>query len=151
MPAWQVALDVLGLALLALAVYAVALIARRRWLSRSGGTLDLSLRLRPSPGGRGWVLGLGRYSGDDLQWFRIFSLSLRPKRTLRRSALTVVGRRAAQGREEFALYADAIVVECRYDGEPLALALSENALTGLLAWLEAAPPGRDVVSGWGTG
>ncbi|HSE08478.1 MAG TPA: DUF2550 family protein, partial [Nocardioidaceae bacterium] len=32
---------------------------------------------RPRPvrqGRRGWVLGIGRYSGDALEWFRIFSL-----------------------------------------------------------------------------
>lgn len=145
MPAWPLALDVLGLALLLLVLSAVYLIARRRWLSRNGGTFDLSLRLRTSQPGRGWILGLGRYSGDELEWFRIFSLSLRPKRRLRRGALAVAERRWPQGREEYALYQNSVVVECRYAGEPLALALTDSALTGLLAWLEAAPPGRDLL------
>ena len=35
----------------------------------------------PTGTGRGWLLGIGRYSGDQLEWFRIFSLSPRPKRS----------------------------------------------------------------------
>jgi uncharacterized protein DUF2550 len=35
-----------------------------------------------------------------------------------------------------------IVVECSFgEGGPVELALGESALTGLLSWLEAAPPG----------
>ena len=35
--------------------------------------------MRTEHPGRGWLLGLGRYSGDALEWFRIFSLSPRPR------------------------------------------------------------------------
>ena len=42
------------------------LVVRRRVLSRHGGTFELSHRVRPDEEpGRGWLLGLGRYSGDD--------------------------------------------------------------------------------------
>ena len=56
-------------------------------LSRNGGTFELSHRVRSGRAGRGWVLGLGRYSGDDLEWFRIFSLSPRPRHVWRRTSL----------------------------------------------------------------
>jgi hypothetical protein len=146
LPAWAIALDVIVACLLALLLIALWLIVRRRWLTRHGGTFELSVRLRPAKVGRSWVLGLGRYSGGDLEWFRIFSLSPRPLKVLRRSELSVVSRRPAQGSEEFALYDDAVVVECRYAGQPLDLALTTSALTGLMAWLEAAPPGRDLLT-----
>ena len=58
MPWWQWLVDVVGVVLLLVVLYAVALVFRRRWISRAGGTFDLSLRsgdLRP---GRGWVLGV---------------------------------------------------------------------------------------------
>ena len=52
---------------------------RRRWLSREGGAIELSFRLRPKSQGRGWVLGVGRFVGDELQWFKVFSFSMRPR------------------------------------------------------------------------
>jgi len=146
MPVWAMVLDTTGLLALALVLVAVYLVVRRRLLARYGGTFDLSVRLRAHHPGRGWVLGVGRYNNDALEWFRIFSLSLRPAQTYRRSKLEVGSRRSAEGAEEYALYDDAIVVECRYADQPVELAMTESALTGLLAWLEAAPPGRGLLS-----
>ena len=37
-----------------------------------------------------------------------------------------------------------MVLRCLHNGAPLELAMSEDALTGFLAWLEAAPPGQRV-------
>ena len=145
MPVWAIVLDAAGLVALALVLVAVYLVVRRRLLARNRGTFDLSVRARSHKAGRGWVLGVGRYNADALEWFRIFSLSMRPARTYRRPLLQVGPRRGAQGAEEYALYDDAIVVECRYAHEVVELAMSESALTGLLAWLEAAPPGRDLL------
>lgn len=142
MPVWAVALDAVGMLALALVLVAAYLIVRRRVLSRNGGTFDLSVRLRTQRPGRGWVLGVGRYDNDALEWFRIFSVSLRPARTYQRRILRVGARREITGPEEYALYDDAVVVECRYRDDLVELALTESALTGLLAWLEAAPPGR---------
>jgi hypothetical protein len=145
MPVWAMVLDAAGLLALALILVAVYLVVRRRLLARYGGTFDLSVRVRSHRPGRGWVLGVGRYNSDALEWFRIFSLSLRPAHTYSRRRLEVGRRRTAQGAEEYALYDDAVVVECRYAGELVELAMTEAALTGLLAWLEAAPPGRGLL------
>ncbi len=146
MPIWAIVLDTAGLLALALVLVAVYLIVRRRLLARSGATFELSHRVRVTRPGRGWVLGLGRYRDDSLEWFRLFSLAVRPASTWRRSDLTVVHRRPVQGVEELELYDDAVVVECRYGGAAVELAMTEAALTGLLAWLEAAPPGRNLHS-----
>ena len=91
MPVWQWLLDAAGALLLLVLLYGVALIVRRRVLSRNGGTFEVSYRVRPERAGRGWLLGLGRYSGEELEWFRIFSLSPRPKRVWQRSTLAFVG------------------------------------------------------------
>lgn len=130
------------LGLLALPVVAlVSISARRRFLSRSGGAIEVSLRLRPRTQGRGWVLGVGRFVGDDLQWFRVFSLSGRPRRTLSRRDLHVKARREPKGPETLALLKGAQVIELVSAGEPVQLALDASAMTGFLAWLEARPPG----------
>jgi len=94
--------------------------------------------------GKGWVFGIARYSGDRIEWFRVFSYLPRPRRVLRRHDITVIGRREPAGQEEMALLAGAVVLVCEHVGDRIELALSDDALTGFLAWLEAAPPGQRV-------
>jgi hypothetical protein len=130
------------LALVAVVVLPVLAIAvRRRALHRRYGTIDLSLRLARRGHGRGWVLGVGRFEGDDLQWYRVFSLAPRPRRTLSRRTLAVAGRRTPRGPETLALLSGAVVMECLAPEGPVELAMEAGAVTGFLAWLEARPPG----------
>jgi hypothetical protein len=143
MPVWQWLLDAAGLLLVLVLLYGVALIVRRRLLSRHGGTFELSYRVRYERDGRGWLLGLGRYSGETLEWFRIFSLSPRPKACWARSELSFDGRRVAEGPEEMSLYPDHLVIELSTRRGELELAMSPASLTGFQAWLEARPPGAD--------
>ncbi|MGW0841013.1 DUF2550 domain-containing protein [Streptomyces sp. NPDC002787] len=123
---------------------------RRRLIQRSGGTFDCSLRWdapeKPEGEeiGKGWGYGVARYNGDRVEWYRIFSYSPRPRRVLERSAIEVAGRRVPEGEEELALPPEAVVLACLHRGTRLELAMSEDALTGFLAWLEAAPPGQRV-------
>lgn len=138
---WVWVLDSLGILLALLLLYGIALIIRRRHLARHGGTFELSHRLRSTHPGRGWVLGLGRYRGERLEWYRVFSLSPRPKRSWDRADLEYAGRRQPEGAETMSLYADHIVVRClNLDGEA-EFAMSPASLTGFQAWLEAMPPG----------
>jgi hypothetical protein len=178
MPLWQWVADIIGAALLLVLLFGVGIVLRRRWVSRRGGTFELSFRQapagqrvdrRPSSGpppgplrggppgahdrgtvstsqaagsARGWTLGIGRYSGDVLECFRIFSLSPRPRRRLERDTVTYLGQRVPQGMEVHALYAGHVIIACSTPRGVVELALAPDALTGLLAWLEAAPPGR---------
>ncbi|GAA2472559.1 DUF2550 domain-containing protein [Streptomyces sp. NPDC059506] len=142
-----------------IAVLVLALVAfglRRRVIQRSGGTFDCSLRLHPvsagptaagtaaEGGGKGWVYGVARYSSDRIEWFRVFSYALRPRHVLERAEIGVLHRRTPMGEEELALLDDSVVLACTHRGEGLELAMSDDALTGFLAWLEAAPPGQRV-------
>ena len=134
-------LEVAG-GLLLLCVLALGVLAARRWvLQRSGGTIELSLRLRPLRDGRGWVLGVGRFQGDDLRWYRVFSLAPWPRRTLSRRDLSVLRSRQPAGGETLALLDGVVVMECTSTGGPVDLAMDPSAVTGFLAWLEAQPPG----------
>ena len=119
----------------------VAVAGRRRWLQSAGGTVDLSLRLKRLGHGRGWSTGVGFFDGDDLRWYRIFSLSPRPRRVLSRRELQVVGRRPASDAERLALPEGAVVLSCDVRGGPVDLAMQPATVTGFLAWLESRPPG----------
>lgn len=145
--AFQVAGAVVAAALLGLFVFGL----RRRLIQRPGGTFDCSVRVSPpppaqgaDPSGKGWVYGVARYSGDRVEWFRVFSYALRPRRVLERPGIEVLSRRAPQGEEELALLSDSVVLVCSHQGVRLELAMSDDALTGFLAWLESAPPGQRV-------
>jgi len=140
---WEWLLDVCGALLLLCVLYGAGLIVRRRLLSRHGGTFELSHRYRKDRAGRGWVLGLGRYSGETLEWFRVFSLAPRPKQTWSRERLQYDGRREPMGAETSSLYPDHLVIRCHSPEGEIELAMSLSSLTGFQSWLEARPPGTD--------
>jgi hypothetical protein len=187
--------------LVILIVAAASIAARRFLLERGGGTVECGLRKGSGP----WRLGLASYQREELCWFGIFGLSMRPDEVFPRHELTVVSRRTPSDAEAASLGPGMIVVECKLGGDssqlgpPAAgggasgsagasgsggsasrsggsvsgsggsvsgsggsvsrsggsvsrsggasgdgtveLALGEAALTGLLSWLEAAPPG----------
>lgn len=126
-------------ALLILAVLAAAGIAARRFLlERGGATVECGLRQR----GRSWRHGLASYQLDEFRWYGIFGVSMRPEQTFPRRDLAVVARRPPTEEEVTILGAGRIVAECELGASAtIDLALAESALTGLLAWLESAPPG----------
>jgi hypothetical protein len=119
----------------------IVLFVRREVISRGSGTIDMSVRLNAYYPGRGWAPGLGRFSGDELRWYRMFSLSPRPRRVFRRHTLIVENRRAPEGEERLALPQNYIIIRCAAPGTPLEIALADSTLTGFLSWLESAPPG----------
>jgi len=139
----RIALDA-GWLLLVILVIALAsatgIAARRTLIERGGGTVECGLR---RVGDRRWRLGLAAYQPGELRWYPVFGFRLRPGEVFARHTLTVVSRRSADPVEETSIGPGAVVVECDI-GQAAArieLALSEDALTGFLAWLEAAPPG----------
>lgn len=147
MPGWlQV---VLGLVLLIglFALILVLLAARRRWLDRFGGTFECSMRWRVTTPGAGYVLGVARYSEGSLEWFRFFSYSLRPRVVFHRGTFDILDTREPTPVEALALNTDQriVIIESTAvrgpGGWEWELAMSPDSFTGLLAWLEAAPPG----------
>ena len=147
-------------AFLILLVLAASGIAVRRFLlERGGANVECGLR---RPGGS-WRLGLASYQLDEFYWYRVFGFSMRPEQAFPRRDLAVVARRPPTEEEATILGPGRIVAECRLGasgggdgpggsgavggpgeaGGPgtVDLAMAESALTGLLVWLEAAPPG----------
>jgi hypothetical protein len=129
---------------LALAVL-VWLTLRRLRALRSGG-VHASLRTRFDPSGKGWHLGVGRYHGDEFVWFRVLSLRPGPDRVIHRSGLEIADRRDPSGAEQYGMPPGSRVLRVLAAGSAadpqLEIAMSPDALTGFLSWLESAPPGR---------
>ena len=124
---------------------AVVLATRRFLLERGGGTVECGLR---HPAGRAnWRLGVAVYQGDELCWYGALGVLLRPEQVFHRRSLTVLSRRPSLPSEANVLGAEHVVVELctqpadESDEDHVELAMTEEALTGFLAWLEASPPG----------
>ncbi|MFD0688422.1 DUF2550 domain-containing protein [Actinomadura fibrosa] len=144
----HLALDVGGVlaAVVLVAALLFAAMSARRWLFvRGGGTVECSLRVLPKEGAPGaWRLGIGRYKGDVLHWHRMFGFRRRPRQVIHRRGLVVSNRRGPEPGEAEGLQPDAGIIEVRDGDLTVELAMGASALTGFLAWLEAAPPGFPV-------
>jgi hypothetical protein len=143
---------------LALVVVAVAGLAlRRRVIVRRGGIVECCLRSATS--GR-WQHGLAEYRHGQLYWHRSLSLSVRPQAAFDRRQLVVTASRPARDVDASWLGPGTMIVTCEVQrsrtrppralSEPVGrcaaacfvdLAMSQAALTGFLAWREAAPAG----------
>jgi Protein of unknown function (DUF2550) len=112
-----------------------AILARQRHMLRATGAMPLALQR-----GNRWLYGIGRYQGGELRFYRALGVGTRPSRVLRRGQVEVLGRRSPYDSERGSLPSTAVVVECRTDGETLALAIGESAFTGFVSWLESSAP-----------
>jgi Protein of unknown function (DUF2550) len=148
------ALDAIWLfaAFLVLVVLAAIVLATRRFLlERGGGTVECALR---RPAGQGtWHLGVASYQQDEFCWYDALGVLLRPEHVFHRRSLSVLSRRPSLPSEAATLGPQRVVIEVwtrpglDSADEHVELAMTEEALTGFLAWLEASPPGshlRDI-------
>jgi hypothetical protein len=146
-------LKIVAFGLAVVFVILAALFVRREWFARRGGSVEIYMRLGMMVEGRGWAPGFARYAGDELRWYRMFSLSPRPRRVLHRRELTVAGRRTPNAAEQVLVPSDWVVVRLLRPSrashpDPLAaddklveIAMSPTVVTGFLSWYESAPPG----------
>jgi hypothetical protein len=132
--------DANGVVVLLCALTLALVALRRRRLVAAHGAIEAALRRNPRPGGGGWSMGVLRYAGDQLEWSRVLSLSPRPTVVFSRADLVVVGRRTALPVEHMAATVGGAVVDLAIDDAVIELAMTQAALPGLLAWLEAGPP-----------
>ncbi|MDG4772797.1 MULTISPECIES: DUF2550 domain-containing protein [Micromonosporaceae] len=130
-----------GIGVLILLAAILVLFVRRALVVRVRGTIKLSFRVSTMVDGRGWSSGFGRFAGDELRWYRMFSFALRPKRVLSRHGLAVESRRSPRGQERLALPHDWVILRCTSHHAPVEIAMAESTVTGFSSWLEASLPG----------
>jgi hypothetical protein len=107
---------------------AALIVLRGVLLARSRGSVPCRLRA----GEGGWQSGVARYADGELHWIPLLGVRLRPRHAIARRGLVISARREIDG----GLYA----VDCGGTTRDMSLAMSADALTGFLAWLESAPP-----------
>lgn len=122
----------------------VWLFTRRRCLAARSRVFDCALRGADAVPGSGWMLGVARYAGDQLQWYKVFSLSLRPWLVIDRSRSQPEATRRPDGYEATMLDADARVVTLTGADAGVALALPPHEMTAFLGWMEGGLPGRSL-------
>ena len=144
MPLWWWMVDSLLFVVVLLILLVVGLLVRGRVLARSGGAFDMSVTRGTDAQVKGWMHGLAVYGDTELRWFRTFSLSWRPRYCFTRGDVQIDGRREPVGREVHAIHPGHLIVGTQNASGVRQFAMSPNALTGLLSWLESSPPGQRV-------
>lgn len=145
---WNIGWAVLLLVALII-VPLVFLYLRRRWLTGQGGAFDCAMRRVGEDPTFRWHLGMGRYRGEELQWFRAFSLSMRPALRLRRGQIHSSAAREPSRADSFLLYDNSCVLTVRdaTRGRSYYFGVERDVATALMSWMEAAPPGLYPPSG----
>ena len=126
---------VVCLVAVAAAAWVLVVLHQRRLISSVGG---LAVAYR-GPGKR-WANGVGRYTGDQLLWYRTLSLSFTAAVRLPRSELQVISTRGWNARTDMALRPNLAIVECGFREDRIWLGFPDNGLMGFLSWLEASAP-----------
>nr|NLI50638.1 DUF2550 family protein [Propionibacterium sp.] len=132
---------VLVLVVVAALVPVALLVARRRWLSQKGWVFDCSVRRLEATPSSSWTLGVARFNGETVEWYRVFSWSLRPALTFTRGATQVVATRDATDGERPVLADQQRIAQLRGGGAAIEVAMVPASMTAFLSWLESAPPG----------
>lgn len=137
-------LEILGALLVLFGLVLALFILRRYLLARNGATFDCSLKREHPRRASAWILGVARYSEDQLEWFRIFTVNPRPTRVLIRSQLDLLEWKQPSEQDVHSILPGAVIVRCSYGRDNpvvLEMAMTRSDYTGFATWLESTPPG----------
>lgn len=137
-------MPVVGWVVIGLLVAVVVLLAlggiRLRALTHRVGSFECDVRPANAPTAA-WTQGIAHYGVGRIDWWRLWSVSVRPACVWTRNDLAVTDRAPLDGRGRPDLY----LVRCSYRGTDVELSMSASAYAGLASWLESAPPDRRIV------
>lgn len=115
----------------ALALILIAFAARAVVLHQRSGSFPMFVLER----GR-WVRGICIYGERNLAWWRSYSLRMRPDRLVSRRVVDLLAAGQAADGETLT------VLELGVDGVALTLAMTAGDASGVVAWIDSAPPGE---------
>ncbi|MBZ8177088.1 DUF2550 family protein [Corynebacterium poyangense] len=110
----------------------------RFFMLRSRGT-TVVLRRLPAEGLHGWRHGILHYRRNDLDYYKLRSLSPLADLVVHRSEVAVIGRRATSEPEASFLPPDLHILKLQIKNHGYELAINTRGEMALTAWLESAP------------
>ncbi|WP_080795385.1 DUF2550 domain-containing protein [Corynebacterium pacaense] len=134
-------MDYIIWALVILAAGAGVLAAWRFFTLRSRGTSAIMRRL-PAQGIHGWRHGSMRYHGNDLEYFKLRSISPMADLILTRLSVSLLNRRSPTSEEAAFISPDLRILTFRSKDTEYELALDTHGEMAFTAWLESAPDAR---------
>ncbi|AKU17508.1 DUF2550 family protein [Luteipulveratus mongoliensis] len=127
--------EILAGLLVLLVLICLALVLRRRAISR-GGPMMLMARQK----GSGWTLGLARVTASEVAWFPLIGVTVRPRARWIRGDIDL-GAPKPIGHGRPVAMADPVSVNCTSGDRDFTIALSSADYTALRSWAESSPPG----------
>lgn len=134
-------MEIVAWVFVVLAVLAVLLAAWRFATLRSRGTRVLLRRL-PASGVHGWRHGTLRYHGEDLEYFKLRSISPAADLVFHRQDLEFHEPREMTPEEAAFMEEGLSIATLCDDGTHYELALDTHGLMAITAWIESAPDAR---------
>lgn len=128
-------------ALVIIALLAVVLAAWRFFTLRSRGTTVILRRL-PQAGVHGWRHGSLRYNGNDLEYFKLRSLSPMADIIFNRRSVELLDRREPTTEEAVFMSSDTRILHVRSKDTETELGMDPYGEMAFTAWLEAARDAR---------
>lgn len=135
------ALSVVTWIILVLAIVGIILAAIRFLTLRSRGTAVL-VRVLPAEGVHGWRHGVLRYNGDEVEFFKLRSVSPSADLRFNRLDIELLGHRTISDAEA-SFMSDAMrAVHIEVKGKEYEICCDTHGEMALSAWIESAPSKR---------
>ncbi|WJY67848.1 DUF2550 domain-containing protein [Corynebacterium auris] len=126
----------------ALAVAVAAAAALWRFTNfRNSGAQGLFRKL-PANGLHGWRHGVLRYSGEELEFFKLRSLAFTRDLALDRRGITITGFRELSEQEQDFMPGISVILELESAAGKFEFASERHAQMALVSWVESAPDRR---------
>lgn len=109
----------------------VWVVLRMRALYWRVGSFECSIS---EPGSDTWTKGIAVFGAEYISWFPLISLGRKPRYTFSRQRLTIAAQSGGDER------ADTLVLRVRCNGIEQMWGMGRDSFTGLVSWMDAAPP-----------
>lgn len=137
---------IVGLIVCCAVLYMMWLLIRHRVLMRRRGAFLCGLRVMGGPKPGGWMIGSARYADGAFEWYRAIDPRHVPTIVLRRGGLAMREHHPPVVEDALALASNAyeiVTLETGHRGRSSVcqIVVDPRVVTGLMSWLEVAPPG----------
>lgn len=128
--------EILGVILVLMALASAGLIVRRNAIARGGPMVLMSVRTDPDAS---WRTGMARVGNDEVAWFPIIGVRVRPSLSWQRGSLELGPPQAPDQRP--VSMTDPVQVSFMAQDAQVDVVVPRSGYTTVRSWSESAPPG----------